>query len=124
MKIKVSEHAEQSALIKWAWLRSRTVAELSLLHAVPNGGLRDRITARRMVEEGVLPGIPDLCLPVARNGWNSLYIEMKSKGGRPTEAQKIIHGLLREAGNCVQICHSWGEAARALENYIGCKRTV
>jgi hypothetical protein len=138
MKLKVNEHTEEKQLTRWVLARAGLVRELELLFAIPNGGRRDskeRVlrngtiihyspAGRRLREEGVLPGVPDRFLPLARNGFNGLFIEMKAKGGKCSPEQLTIHMRLRQENFCVCVCYGWEEAARVLENYIGCMRTV
>ncbi|MBK8772660.1 MAG: VRR-NUC domain-containing protein [Rhizobiales bacterium] len=71
-----------------------------------------------MKAEGQRAGIPDLCLPVARRGFNACYVEMKRIGGRPSSAQLYILEMLREYGNLAIIAYGAGEAIRALEHYL------
>ena len=124
MKRIVTEHDEQKALIIWARGRAATVPEIGLLYAVPNGGRRNPVTAAKLREEGVLPGIPDLHLPVPRNSFASLYIELKRKGGRLQAVQLERIDELQAQNNRVCVCYGWIEAARAIETYLGCAKTV
>jgi len=113
------EHYEQAALMKWASLRKATVPELELLYACPNGGLRGVITGRRLKEEGVKPGIPDLCLPVARGVWHGLYIELKRrKGGSVSDNQKWWIERLREQGYRATVCFGFDDARQTIEQYM------
>ena len=112
------EHAEQCAVIDWARAHEDVYPALRLLYAVPNGGYRHPATGAALVREGVRSGIPDLCLPVARRGFHSMYIEMKRIGGRPSSAQLYIIEQLREFGNMAVVCYGAGEAIRALEHYL------
>jgi len=82
------------------------------LHAIPNGGKRDIVTASKLKNEGVLRGIPDLFMPAMRGGFGGLYVEMKIKGGRVSTDQKRIQAGLVAEGYMVANC--W-EAARAIE---------
>ena len=43
-----------------------SVPDLELLHAIPNGGKRDKVTAAKLKAEGVKAGIPDIFLPVPK----------------------------------------------------------
>ncbi len=69
-----------------------------MLFAVPNGGYRNAREAARMKAEGVVPGVADVILLIARGKYNALCIEFKTKKGRQTKLQKIwqqhaeIHG--------------------------------
>ena len=76
-----TEDEEQAALIEWAYIEGLRRPELMLLYAVPNGGYRPPRTAAILKRTGVRPGVPDLCLPVARPPYHGLYIELKRRRG-------------------------------------------
>ncbi len=159
-----TEHGEQRALFAWcimaeaygfvaAWdeasytakgmgdLQSHMkpvhpVPELKWFHAIPNGGLRDKITAAMLKAEGVKRGIPDTFLPLPMWGitqnapqyhcilYAGLYIEMKrekSEGrakGRTSDDQDEVIAWLRHSGYAVSVCFTWDAAARDLQSYI------
>lgn len=117
----MSEHHEQVAVIAWARLHVTKYPELRLLHAIPNGGLRDRNVARKLQAEGVLPGIPDLCLPISNKHYHGLYIEMKFGNNRLTKTQRYVIDLLREAEYAVAICYSAKGAIEVVLNYLAGK---
>lgn len=115
-----TESQEQITLMNWADINKRRYPELSFLYHVPNGGRRSKSEAARFRAEGVKPGVPDLCLPVARGGYHGLYIEMKRrKGGVVSDEQKRWVEELRKNGYCAVICKGWEEAASALMEYLG-----
>lgn len=74
---KRSEATEQERVINWARFYAKDFPELELLHHIPNGGSRNQLEAANLKRQGVKAGVPDLCLPVARNGKHGLYVEMK-----------------------------------------------
>lgn len=116
-----TEHEEQSALLEWVDMFGvKTYPELAYLYAVPNGGFRSKRTANELHSEGVRPGVPDLCLPVARHGFHGLYIEMKChrKGSRLSEDQKRWINFLYAEGNFVAVCWDWIEAQSILVHYL------
>ena len=78
------EEREQIAIFKWAEMQKG----LSLLHHIPNGGKRGKVEAARLKAAGVKAGIPDICLPIPRNGYGALYIELKAPSDKLKE--KII----------------------------------
>ena len=111
-----SEHLEQVKLVtlllgplvgpKGAMVRSGSIythrwPELSLLYAIPNGGQRSKAQAGKLRGEGVQAAVPDLCLPVARSFYHSLYIELKAEGKYATKEQRAYHERLREQGHAV-----------------------
>jgi hypothetical protein len=119
MAVVPSEHAEQVALMKWARYSSAQYPELRMLYAVPNGGDRNLIVATRLKAEGVKAGVPDLCLPVPRGPYASLYVELKrQKGGQVSKEQSWWHEALREAGSMVEVCRGWSAAAKVIEDYL------
>ena len=65
---KRSEATEQERVINWARFYAKDFPELDLLHHIPNGGSRNQLEAANLKRQGVKAGVPDLCLPVARNG--------------------------------------------------------
>ena len=90
--MKAGETAEQIKLFTWAKTREDIVPELRLMYHVPNEGKRNAGGGQILKAAGLRAGVPDVCLPVARFGFNALYIEMKYGKNKPTAAQKRIHG--------------------------------
>mgnify|MGYP006935526872 CR=1 FL=1 len=114
-----NEHGEQSAVIEWSATRQAALPELELLYAVPNGGLRHKAVAGRLKAEGVKSGVPDLCLPVARGGYHSLYIEMKTLAGSASEKQRQWIARLQREGHRAEVCYGAAEAIALIETYLG-----
>ncbi|HEX6925443.1 MAG TPA: VRR-NUC domain-containing protein [Longimicrobiaceae bacterium] len=112
------EHDEQAAVIRWAMLRSLAIPELALLHAIPNGGHRSRVAAARLKAEGVKAGVPDLALPVPRGPYHGLYIEMKTRYGRPSVEQNWWLNRLCEQGYRAVVCRGFEEARAEIESYL------
>ena len=114
-----TENQEQAALFEWAEAASGKYPELRLLHAIANGGKRDGRTAAVLQWTGVKPGVPDLCLPVARGGFHGLYIELKRlKGGALSINQKAWLGLLAREGYKAVMCRGWLDARDTILNYL------
>jgi hypothetical protein len=98
--------------------------ELRWLHAIPNGGLRDKITSGKLKAEGVKPGISDLSLPVKRNVYSGLYIELKklkAKGVGPSKEQIEFGEFVTKQGFYFAICYGWEEAWSCIEWYLKLK---
>lgn len=90
-----------------------------LIFAIPNGSKRNLITAQMLKAEGVTAGIPDLMIPIARNGFNGLFIEMKNgKAGRVTEAQQQMMEKLTFFGYKTEVAHSFEEFHHIVTNYL------
>lgn len=113
------EDAEQATLMSWAAMQKGKYPELELLFHIPNGGRRNAAEAARFKAEGVKAGVPDLFLPVARNGLHGLWIEMKRReGGRVSEHQSEWIERLRVQGYAVEVCYGWQEASKVLTEYL------
>ena len=76
----------QALVIDWARLKIYEYPALEWLYACPNGSNygKDRrlaaIQAKRMRDEGLLPGVPDLFLPYPARGKHGYYLELKRPG--------------------------------------------
>lgn len=114
-----TESEEQIALFDWAEAESRRRPCLKLLFHIPNGGKRNMATAVRLKREGVKAGVPDLLLPVPREGFHGLFIEIKRvKGGKTSEAQRWWLEQLKGMGYKAAVCRGWEEAAGMIADYL------
>lgn len=59
------EDEHQTAMTNWARMMRTQYPALTLYHHIPNGGLRDKRTAARLIGQGVLIGVPDVFIPAA-----------------------------------------------------------
>jgi hypothetical protein len=110
MKPTPSEHAEQVSLVQWL---GSAHPELDYF-AIPNGGNRNIITARKLKAEGVKPGVPDLFFPSLK-----LFIELKrTKGGAVSKEQRFWSDRLGASGYRVAVCRGAEEALTIIEGHI------
>jgi hypothetical protein len=114
-----SEHNEQKTLVEWVAWNTGQHPELSLLYAVPNGGYRMEQTGARLKSEGVKAGVPDLCLPVARQGFHGLFIELKARHGTLKPTQQAWLAALNEQGYLAVVCWGADEAIATIKDYLG-----
>ena len=112
------EHAEQVAVFQWVAHHRKGYPELDLLFAIPNGGARNIVTAKKLKAEGVKAGVPDLMLPVARNNYHGLFIEMKVEPNKPTPAQIEWISKLQVEGYFCCVAYSWMDAVEILKRYL------
>ncbi|MBQ9041424.1 MAG: VRR-NUC domain-containing protein [Eggerthellaceae bacterium] len=108
----MSEADEQIAVVQYCELRN-----LPVFH-IPNEGLRSVAEGASLVRQGLRAGVPDLCIPVARGPYHSLYIEMKADGGKPTAKQVEWIWRLREEGMCAYICVGAENAIALIDRYL------
>lgn len=114
-----TEHAEQCALMSWAQMAYGKHPELRWLYATPNGGFRHPSTAAKLKAEGAKAGVCDLFLPVARGGYNGLFIEMKrTKGGTVSPEQADFIDFVQQHGYRAEVCKGWIVARDVLMDYL------
>jgi hypothetical protein len=68
-----------------------------------NGGWRSHIEAAILKAVGVVAGTPDI---IAIKGGRVFGLEIKSDGGRLSDAQRAVHAALRAAG--AEVATAWG----------------
>lgn len=111
----MSETKEQEALIQRAQYHPITK---DLLYAIPNDGIRTLVQGAKFKRRGLRPGMPDICLPYPSNGFHALYIELKTKTGKPTKAQLDCIAKLNGAGNLAVIAQGWEHAWEIITDYL------
>jgi hypothetical protein len=98
--------------------------ELLWMHAIPNGGARDSITAGVLKKTGVRAGVWDCFLPVPNSLWHGLYIEFKrparrkEKHGGLSEAQLAFGMFVHKQGYATAVVYTWQEAIGATIQYL------
>jgi hypothetical protein len=96
-----------------AHLRLRAKPDVLWLH-VPNGLKRDKISGAILKRMGTLAGAADLLL------WhtgNSFALEIKSPGGRPSEAQLEFMARFADAGGHTAVAEGLDRALAVLESW-------
>lgn len=101
---------------------------LEWLHAIPNGGARDVISAKILKDEGVTPGVWDLSLPVPifqdPFAYHGLYMEVKrpagpwGKKGYLSLAQKKFGRWANRVGYAIFVPYSTQEGIDAIMRYL------
>ena len=114
------EDEEQATLLSWCRMNLWRWPELDLIFHIPNGGARSKTEAARFKAEGVKAGVPDLFLPVPRDTFHGLFIELKRlRGGRVSDEQKTWIAALQAQGYRVEVCKGWKSAADVIRDYLG-----
>lgn len=114
------EDIEQQMVIRWsqqATIRGK-YPELKLLYHVPNERKCSAQEGARLKRMGVKPGVPDLCLPVARGNAHGLYIEMKTKTGKLSDTQRWWQSELNGQDYLSAVCYGWKQAVKVLADYL------
>jgi hypothetical protein len=117
----MSEYDEQKLVFAWANFFEIKYPELGLLNGSLNGV---RLTIGQAVNAklaGMKKGFPDINLPVARRGFNGLFIELKRRDGVASdvkkEQKKWLTGLSKNGYHAV-VCFGADEAIAVLQWYL------
>lgn len=94
--MKKREHILQSSCVKW--FRLQYPQYYYNLFAIANGGKRDAITGAILKAEGVVAGVADMLLLVARKGFHGVGIEFKIDKNTQTEEQKKFEIAIKKEG--------------------------
>ncbi len=116
------EAIEQAKVVAWARANENNYPYLWMLHNSLNGVKLSKTQAGKAKVSGMLSGVPDLFLPLPKNGHHGLYIEMKSEKGRLTENQQWFLSNAESLGYKTAVCYSAKEAIDAIEAYYSDKR--
>ena len=117
-KVRVACESEMKAQIRLsAWMHNCGIWH----YAVPNGANVAVHHRRSLLDQGMSPGVPDICVPYARHGYNALYIELKREDGGAglSDNQRAwIEFLNAEGYLAVEMC-GFDYARAKIEWYLG-----
>ena len=115
-----SESFEQETTFKWARANQIKFPDLQLLNGSLNGFKLSTGQAVKAKKQGMLAGVPDIFLPVSKNGFHGLFIEMKKEnGGRTSLKQKILINKLNNNGYLAVVKYGHKEAIETIKIYLG-----
>ncbi|WP_404812057.1 VRR-NUC domain-containing protein [Capnocytophaga canimorsus] len=109
--MKQHESKLQSACVRWF----RYQYPQYVIFAVPNGGSRNTLEAKRLQQEGVLAGVSDLIV-IAPN--KTLFIEMKHGKGKQTNKQKEFQKQVQQLGYSYFLCNSFETFEQTIKENI------
>ena len=117
---KSIEHTEQVKLVQ----RVRAFYPDVLIAAIPNGGDRTASERVRLHQEGVMAGMPDLCVLEACGGFHGLFIEMKTATGRQSNEQKALQLTLNAKGYLCVVARSADEGFETIKRYLNGEKFI
>jgi hypothetical protein len=92
------------------------------MFAIPNGGQRNAIVAKRLKAEGVTAGVYDIFISIPNNLNHGLYIECKAGKNKLTDEQVAFRDKMIEIGYWCEECRTIEDFEMILENYFGLER--
>lgn len=117
------EHNLQVACVNWFDLQHPR--QKKLLFAIPNGGNRNIVTAKKLKAEGVKSGVFDLFLSIPREYkgvlYHGLYIELKSpeiKKPKLSKNQKEFCEVVEEEGYLTLLCNDFDKFCKFVNEYL------
>lgn len=111
-----TESNEQIAAMDWLRLQHSNIA-LHTLH-IGNERKASYYAGYIMKRMGVLKGASDLFMAWPNSGYHGLFIEVKSKVGRPSPEQKAFIGRMRDVGYKAEICYGADEVIHTMQDYL------
>ena len=108
------EHTEQSKLVGMI----RAFHPGVIVAAIPNGGGRTPQERVSLHAEGVLAGMPDLVVLKPSKGFYGLFLEMKTREGVESAAQKDIARRLNKEGYLCLVARSSQDAFKIVTDYL------
>ena len=116
-KRKSIEHIDQVKVVQHV----RAFYPDCIIAAIPTGGDRSASERVRLHSEGVLAGMPDLCVLEPKNGFHGLFIEMKTKAGVVSDKQSAVGLQLNAKGYLCLVSRSAPDAIKIIEGYLNGK---
>ena len=127
-----TENQIQATVIQWRDRMTPQHPELRWLFAIPNGEKRDPIVGAKLKAQGVVRGVPDLCLPVPTReydsdfrmitGYYGLFIEVKTLIGKLKDEQAEWRDYLRLAGYRAEVCRGVDATLDTICEYLSIER--
>ena len=116
------EASLQRACVRWFNIQYHQY--YGLLYSSLNGVHTTQAQARTAKAEGMIAGVADLTLSVARKGYHGLFIEMKNgKAGAQSELQKLWQQKVEAQGYRYVICRCFEDFKREIETYLNADTT-
>lgn len=105
------DQLQQNCVI--AFKNNYQIKELGLIFAVPNGGTRNILEAKKLKLTGQLAGVADLVVLLHKK---TIFFEMKAEKGVQSEVQKIFESNVKKLGFEYHIIKSVEQFLNILEN--------
>ncbi len=111
-----AEELDQITLLEWlAWNYPEVAA--CTFH-IANERKCSRLYGAKLKRLGVKAGVPDLMIPWPTTRYPGLFIEMKSKTGKPSLSQKKFIATLSKRGYYACFCFGYDAAVKVITNYL------
>ena len=116
-----TESNEQIAAMDWLRAQHPKIAEHTL--HIGNERKASYYAGYIMKRMGVLKGASDLFMAYPMGCYHGLFVEVKSKIGRPSAEQKAFIERMRAVGYKAEICYGAEEVINTMKEYLGYQGT-
>lgn len=121
LDLDVSEHQHQACVVRWFNMQypqfEGLLAAFNNSEYVADPAKKKMVGAKRKAL-GVVKGMPDLVLFVARGQYHGLFIEMKKLDGKLRAEQKKQHARLIAQNFKVHTAYGWDDARNCIAEYL------
>ena len=114
----MSESREQQIIFEWASWNKNKYPGIEAMYHIANEGKRSASNGSRLKREGLKSGVSDICVPVAKCGYNNLYIELKSGKNKATREQLNFINLINKYGGKALIVYEADNAIEVIKAYF------
>lgn len=120
IKFESSESQEQRKVFDWAAnvKNIQIYSGIELMFHIPNEGKRTIAYANKLKSEGLLSGVSDICIPVAKGVYHGFFIEMKYNKNTLTQEQRSFLSGVKKQGYATAVCYSANEAIKLIQKYF------
>ena len=102
--MKISESQIQKSFFDWVRSRVPHDWRFELILSTPNQGAPGAyIHTAKLKAEGLKKGFPDVSVLIPRHGYHSLYFELKTLDGDPSDDQIKVIKFLNKAGHLAMV---------------------
>jgi hypothetical protein len=115
-KPEAREQARLVAALRCKWSKIDNLERRPVVFHIPNGGSRNAMEASNLKTQGVLAGVPDLCIVMP--GGEIIWVEMKAEDGRVSPFQKSLHENFSALGHDPIVAYSAEEALAKLRHRV------
>lgn len=106
------ESIEQIKVHEWA----KQCTDLPFIH-IPNEGKRSFANGSILKRMGLQPGVSDIFIPRAANGFHGLWVELKTGHNKPTENQLKFIDNMKKEGYEATVCWNAENAINFISNF-------
>lgn len=113
----ISEEDIHKTLIQWIRVHPQLKGKEKFFIHIPNEGRRSPRYGRLMKDLGLRSGVSDILIAMPCKGFGAAWIELKSKSGVLSPAQKEFLDDMKRQNYFTAVCYSIDEAMKVIEGY-------